>query len=225
MQVSLQGNPLQCDCWLDAHLSSVDLTDFHRLGCRTETDLLCSYTRHCASDCFCCEFEACDCHSVCPADCQCSHDASWARHRVQCQRVERSTLLPETITELSYGDSQLEQFPSFLLIGKTRLVKLNLAKNHLRDLTNETFCAAVNLEELNLSDNPPFLLVKDFFRCLKQLQMLILSKDQINPQAEITDQWTVALDPHNEKLIRLSRRSSAGSLRHLNNSKFISSSF
>ena len=179
--------------------------DFQTLGCQTQTDLFCSYTRHCASDCFCCEFEACDCHSVCPADCQCSHDGTWSRHRVQCRRADLKSLLPETITELSYEDSHLEQFPSFILIGKTRLVKLNLAKNRLRDLTNETFCAAVNLQELNLSDNLQFRLIKDFFRCLKQLRVLILSKDQIDDQTEISDGWTMAVDPDNEKLIRLSR--------------------
>lgn len=215
VQVFLQGNPVQCDCWLGAHLSSaslIHLMDFQTLGCQTQTDLVCSYSRHCASDCFCCEFEACDCHSVCPADCQCSHDATWSRHRVQCHRADLKSLLPETITELSYEDSHLEQFPSFILIGKTRLVKLNLAKNRLRDLTNETFCAAVNLQELNLSDNLPFRLIKDFFRCLKQLRVLILSKDQIDQQTGISDEWTMALDPDNEQWIRLSRSPSSVSL-------------
>ncbi|CAF2909489.1 unnamed protein product [Rotaria sp. Silwood2] len=222
LQLSLYGNPLKCDCWLSAILdlspSSIIITDLHLLQCHSHpimdishNDLLCSYSRHCSSDCSCCDFEACDCHSVCPSDCSCSHDVQWTRHIVKCSQTNLSTihiLLPQTITELNYEENHIEYIKPFAFVGKTSLIKLNLAKNNLQNITNETFCAASNLYELNLSQNPNLLrilpFINELFGCLKYLQHIILSKDQINNKEQISNGWMIVSNS-NDNIVRLSR--------------------
>lgn len=195
------------------------IADLHLLQCHhsrpamdiSHKDLLCSYSRHCASDCSCCDFEACDCHSVCPSDCLCSHDAQWSRHIVQCPRANLTNihiLLPQTITELNYEENNIEHIKPFTLVGKTSLTKLNLAKNKLKNLTGDMFCTATNLREINLSENPDLHgiipLLNDLFGCLTNLQNIILSKDQINNREQISNGWMV-FSNSNDNTIRLSR--------------------
>ncbi len=175
----------------------------------SQGNFLCSYTRHCTSDCTCCDFEACDCHSICPSDCLCSHNTFWSYHLVKCRErnfFDIHHLLPETVTELNYEGNHIEELKSFVFMGKTLLTKLNLAKNNLRDLTNETFCPALNLREINLSYNPNLMSivpnVNDLFGCLKYLQYIILSKEQINEDEQISSGWTI---DYNDELIRLIR--------------------
>ena len=175
-------------------------------------EFLCGYTQHCAPDCACCDFEACDCHSVCPSDCACSHDWQWSRHVVQCARANRSTthsLLPATVTELNYEENYLDEFKPLVLIGKSSLLKLNLARNNLRELTNDTFCAAVNLREINLSQNPPLVTVisslNEIFGCLKHLQTIVLSRDQFESDEDVSDGWFIDADHRDTAIIRVRR--------------------
>jgi Leucine-rich repeat (LRR) protein len=219
LRLSLYGNPLTCDCWLGAILdsSSIMITDLHLLQCHSRpimdiprNDLLCSYSRHCESGCSCCDFEACDCHSICPSDCSCSHDAQWSRHIVKCPRANLTNihvLLPQGVTELDYDENNIEQIKPFVFVGKTSLIKLNLSKNNLKHLTNETFCAASHLREINLSQNPDFTTVlpnlNELFGCLKHLQSIILSNDQIN-NAKISNGWMV-LSNSNDNFFRVTR--------------------
>lgn len=177
-------------------------------------DLLCNYSRHCTSDCTCCEFEACDCHAVCPDDCHCSHDVQWTRHLVQCpdvNRTEMHLLLPQTITELNYQGNQIEEIKPYSLIGKTALKKLHLMKNNLTRISNETFCAAMNLEELDLSENPSLRIamsnLNDFFGCLKKLKHLILSREQLMDFHSISPGWMFLSNPISDRRIRLTHAS------------------
>ena len=220
IQLSLFGNPLNCDCWLGSILdfSSIIINDLHLLQCHSHlivnisrNDFLCSYSRHCASDCSCCDFEACDCHFVCPSECSCAHDIHWSRHLVQCPNANLSNihlLLPQTITQLDYQDNQIEQIKPFVFVGKTSLTKLNLARNRLRQLANDTFCAASNLREINLSDNPDLMnipsIIEDSFRCLKYLQNIIFSKDQMKKEQQISQEWMI-LSNSNDEIVRLTR--------------------
>ena len=225
LQLSLQGNPLICDCWLGSIIdsSSINITDLSSLQCNSNSimdippdDLLCSYSRHCASDCSCCDFEACDCHSVCPSECLCSHDALWSQHIVKCRQANLSDihiLLPETITELNYEENNIEQLKPFIFVGKTLLIKLNLAKNNIRILTNETFCAASNLQEINLSYNPNLISIlsnlNDLFGCLKDLKYIILSKEQIKEEEQISYGWTMDSKDDVIRVIRIKQQTSS----------------
>ncbi len=211
---------MTCDCWLGAILdsSAIIITDLHLIQCHSRpimdiprNDFLCPYSSHCASDCSCCDFEACDCHAICPSDCSCSHNAQWSRHIVKCSRANLSTihiLLPQTVTELDYEENNIEQIRPFVFVGKTSLIKLNLAKTNLKYVTNDTFCAASNLRELNLSQNPDLIIIlpiiNQLFGCLKHLQYIILSKDQINKEEQISDGWMI-LSNSNDNLVRLTR--------------------
>ncbi len=211
---------MTCDCWLGTLLdsSAIIITDLHLLQCHSRpiidiprNDFLCSYSSHCASDCSCCDFEACDCHSVCPSDCSCSHNAHWSRHVIKCSRANLSNihiLLPQMVTELDYEENDIEQIKPFVFVGKTSLIKLNLAKNNLKHLTNDTFCAASNLRELNLSENPNLMkilpTINELFGCLKHLQYITLSKDQINKEEQISNGWMV-LSNSNDNVVRLTR--------------------
>lgn len=212
----MYGNPLICDCWFGSILksSSINITDLSLVQCNsrpitnlTSNDFLCSYSRHCAKDCTCCDFEACDCHSICPSECSCSHDILWSTHIIKCRRRNLSAihlLLPETVTELNYEGNDLEDLKPFVFIGKIFLRKLNLAKNNLRILTNKTFCGALNLQEINLSYNPRLMAIisniNELFGCLKNLQMIILSKEQIHENDKLSQEWIIE---SNKKLIYL----------------------
>ncbi|CAF1324037.1 unnamed protein product [Adineta steineri] len=220
LQLSLHGNPLICDCWLDSLLnsSSINITDLSLLQCNSHSiqdispnDLQCSYTRYCAPDCSCCDFEACDCHSVCPSECLCSHNAFWSHHLVKCQQGNLSDIhifLPETITELNYEGNNIEQIKPFVFAGKNLLTKLNLAKNNIQYFTNETFCAASNLREIDLSYNSNLMTIlpyiNELFECLKNLQYIILSSEQFKPEDAISYGWIVSSD---KNLIRIRRKS------------------
>ncbi|UJR09117.1 hypothetical protein I4U23_013364 [Adineta vaga] len=218
LQLILYGNPLICDCWLNSLLnsSSINITDLSFLQCNSRSifdvsssDFQCFYTRHCTSDCTCCDFEACDCHSVCPSDCLCSHDTLWSQHTVKCRQGNFShihILLPETITELNYEENRIEQIKPFVFVGKSLLIKLNLAKNNIRNFTNETFCAATNLQEINLSYNSNLMRIlpnmNNLFGCLKNLQYVILSNEQVNEGEIISYGWKI---DQNDDLIRVIR--------------------
>jgi Leucine-rich repeat (LRR) protein len=177
----------------------------------SRNDFLCSYSSHCASDCSCCDFEACDCHSVCPSDCSCSHDAQWSRHIVKCSQANLTNihfLLPQTISELNYEENDIEEIKPFVFVGKTSLIKLNLSNNRLKYLNNETFCAATNLKEIDLSGNPDLNtiipIMDDIFQCLKHLQFITLSKDQIDKYEQISDEWTIVSNS-SDSVVRLTR--------------------
>jgi len=53
------------------------------------SDFLCSYKRHCLSDCFCCDFQGCDCEITCPGNCTCYHDHSWTVDFIECSSSSR----------------------------------------------------------------------------------------------------------------------------------------
>ena len=219
LQLSLHGNPLICDCWLGLILksSSINITDLSLLECNSRSilnistnDFLCPYSRHCTSDCQCCEFEACDCHSICPSECTCLHNIQWTYNLIKCQDKNLSSIhifLPETVTELNYEGNSIEKIQSNIFIGKNLLTKLNLAKNNLYDLTNDTFCSAINLQEINLSYNPNLMTIlpniNELFSCLKYLKYIILSKEQINQDEQISHGWTIELNKNIIRLIRI----------------------
>ena len=113
------------------------------------------------------------------------------------------------MTELNYEENYLDQFKPFVLIGKTSLLKLNLARNNLRDLNNDTFCAAVNLREINLSQNPPLITLisslNEIFGCLKYLQTIVLSRDQFESEEDVSDGWFIDSDHRDTAIIRVRR--------------------
>ena len=209
-----------CDCWLSDLLhSSIVLTDYSDLHCndrsifdRSPDDFLCSYKTHCTADCTCCDFEACDCHSVCPSECICSHDAEWRRHLVQCPQANLSSshmLLPQTMTELDYTNNQIEEISPALFIGKSFLKKIDLTRNHLKQITNDTFCAASNLQEMNLSKNPSIRIslaqLDRVFACLKKLQYIVVSKEQIDEHETISNGWHILFHNISDQTFRLTR--------------------
>lgn len=218
--MNVHGNPLICDCWLSDLLhSSIYLNDYSTLQCdshsifdRSFDEFLCSYDRHCTNDCTCCDFEACDCHSVCPDDCHCSHDVQWRRHVVQCPQANLSSvhlLLPQTITELDYSDNQIEQIQSNSFIGKTFLKKLDFTRNNLQYIDNQTFCAATNLQEIIFIGNPSLHLTFDdlnrWSACLSKLQSIIIEKSQFNQPSLTDDGWKIGRYNNTDHILRLTR--------------------
>lgn len=175
----------------------------------SHNDFHCTYSQHCTSDCSCCDFEACDCHFICPRECLCFHDTLWSNHIIQCQQKNLTDLhnhLPETVTELNYEDNHIEDLKSFMFIGKNSLIKLNLAKNDINNITKETFCTAPNLYEINLSHNRNLMGVASnmngLFSCLQYLRYVILSREQIYDDEDISDGWII---DSNDDLVRLKR--------------------
>ena len=114
-------------------------------------------------------------------------------------------LLPESMTELNYESNHLHTINPLVFLGKIHLQKLNLARNNLQNFTNETFCSAKNLHEINFSTNPQLMNIlsnlNQLFACLKSLQYVYLSREQM--QEEISEQWLI--DDENGEHIRLKR--------------------
>jgi Leucine-rich repeat (LRR) protein len=195
------------------------VTDLHLLQCQSRPlsavprdELLCHYSRHCSSDCACCDFEACDCHSVCPNDCSCLHDRAWHRHLVHCPHANLTAihlLLPQTITELDYSNNRIDEIQPFLFVGKSSLQSLRLSNNQLKSINNETFCAATQLQQLDLSGNPSIVIslttLDHLFRCLLHLKDLIISEDQIDQHQSLDPGWILLSNNVHDRTIRLTR--------------------
>lgn len=114
-------------------------------------------------------------------------------------------LLPESMTELNYEGNHLQAINPLVFLGKIHLQKLNLARNNLQNFTNETFCSAKNLHQMNFSTNPQLMNIlpnlNQLFACLKSLQYVYLSREQMH--GEISEQWLI--DDENDEGIRLKR--------------------
>ena len=113
-------------------------------------------------------------------------------------------LLPETMTELNYEGNHLDEINPLVFVGKVHLQKLNLARNNLQKFTNETFCSAKNLHEINFRTNPQLMniasVLNELFACLKALEYIYLSHEQIH--GEISSEWIT--DDYGE-FVRLKR--------------------
>lgn len=200
----LEGNPLKCDCWFSKLQSSayLNLVDDDRIDChRFETEFLCSYLQRCDENCFCCEFEACDCHWICPKGCSCFNEFDWSRNIIRCENLNLTRFhdeIPESSTDLIYRENRLKRIPPSIFIGKSRLKRIDLSRNQLTTIDSRSFCAAQSLNELNLSENKNLRVnlskFDDIFKCLKKLRLVIMSDEQIFDTTNLSPLWSIEFD-------------------------------
>ncbi|CAF1026468.1 unnamed protein product, partial [Didymodactylos carnosus] len=115
-------------------------------------------------------------------------------------------LLPEKVTELSYESNNIQTIKSYVFVGKTSLLSLNLAHNNLTHFDNNTFCTIPNLEYLDLTHNPIILDNFDIFKCLEHLHVIILSHEQLKNQTNtlLPYPWNIYSTNQYLNLFRLS---------------------
>ncbi|XP_074603406.1 toll-like receptor Tollo [Brevipalpus obovatus] len=175
----LSSNPYLCDCkmeWLqrvnreDSGLYPM-VADLDMVMCklpfvRESSDLplvkanssnfLCKYKTHCFALCHCCEFDACDCEMMCPDNCTCYHDQTWATNVVDCSRREYTALparIPMDVTELYLDGNQLSGLTSHTFIGRKNMVSLYLNNSGIKQIANRTFNGLTLLQVLHLEHN------------------------------------------------------------------------
>ncbi|CAF4568789.1 unnamed protein product, partial [Didymodactylos carnosus] len=100
----------------------------------------------------------------------------------------------------------IQNIKSYIFVGKTSLVSLNLAHNNLTYLDNDTFCTVPNLEYLDLTYNPIILDNFDIFMCLERLHVIILSNEQLKNKTNILlpYSWNIYSKNQNLNLFRIS---------------------
>uniref|UniRef100_A0A5S6QBF4 TIR domain-containing protein n=1 Tax=Trichuris muris TaxID=70415 RepID=A0A5S6QBF4_TRIMR len=181
----LAGNPFRCDCrigWLNRPLMEgvrmdegegrmPTLIDRQQLLCTTGDDqrpiaiagapnevFVCAYDRFCMVDCPCCEFNSCDCNSVCPTDCHCRHDASLTINQVICSGVDaHPKSVPMLATEIRMDGVAVgsggRRLARNAFLGRHRLRQLYLNASGVSSIDEKAFNDLVALQLLDLSGN------------------------------------------------------------------------
>ncbi|KFD54302.1 hypothetical protein M514_04844 [Trichuris suis] len=209
----LSNNPFQCDCyigWLsgpnnhnnnrDDGIPSLLVADRDELSCtptaRKDSDksiviarapietFVCAYDHFCMVDCPCCEFDSCDCNSVCPADCSCYHDATLTLNKVICSGADiQPKNVPMLATEIRMdgvsigGDSR--RIPRNAFLGRHRLHQLYLNGSRIGRVDEKAFNDLAALWLLDLSDNELETLTGSEFYKVPKVTHLFLHKNRL----------------------------------------------
>jgi len=195
----LRNNPFICDCsleWLKNVNSNPNhyghVVDLHAVMC-SETngsvvpllekkEWLCEYNSHCPVDCYCCEFDACDCEMSCPKGCTCSHNSEWTTNIVQCGNVsfELPQRIPMDATEIHLDGNHIPVLSSHGFIGKRNLQTLYLNGSHVSEVQNKSFNGLKNLRSLYLDNNELRSLEGYEFSDVPNLLQLYLQNNKIS---------------------------------------------
>ncbi|XP_063703998.1 toll-like receptor Tollo [Culicoides brevitarsis] len=206
IKLYLQGNPLICDChtqWLrDANydITTPQILDIQNVSCiikrqlrqreenlmsivdRYHTKFLCEYASHCTRQCYCCEFDACDCKFTCPPRCECFHDELWQLNIVDCGRAEYFDVpkhLPMDATDIYLDGNDMGMLGEHLFIGKKNLEVLFLNTSQITGINNRTFVGANKLKKLYLQNNFIKTIENAMFETLEHLRELYLESNLI----------------------------------------------
>ncbi|KAJ8683352.1 hypothetical protein QAD02_019144 [Eretmocerus hayati] len=236
------GNPFVCDCtteWLQ-RINQIGLRqhpkvmDLESVYCRLPYDrrrsfvplldakpsqFLCVYTGHCYALCTCCDFDACDCEMLCPANCTCYHDQIWTANVVDCSNANYKQLpvrVPIDATEIYLDGNDLGELNSNVFIGRKnleilyandsnivtirnstftglkKLVIMHLENNQISELTAIDFAPLESLKELYLQNNHLTHVDNNTFESLRHLEILRLDNNRLSNFAL----WHLAQNPY-----------------------------
>ncbi|XP_065200516.1 toll-like receptor Tollo [Planococcus citri] len=202
-------NPFQCDCtmqWLQSYSVEPErnrpiLADLNEVKCEllynrensvvplkeaTADQFLCRYELECAkrSMCDCCDFDACDCKVVCPANCTCYHSMSANANVVSCSKSGYHGSIPEKIpmnvTQLYLDGNDIRVLSSHSFIGRKLLKVIFLNNSNIEVIYNRTFHGLKELEILRLENNRITSLKGNEFEGLDKLKELYLHNNRIS---------------------------------------------
>ncbi|KRY65055.1 Slit -like protein 2 protein [Trichinella pseudospiralis] len=197
--IYLRGNPLRCSCstsWMLEPWSEQLLADRHLLDCFAGSaessrvallddvpadQFLCPYETVCADGCLCCEFEICDCKSVCPVGCHCEHDSrSGSVNRVRCSRAVLPWSIPMQASEILLDGVRLLELAKHAFLGRYKLRRLQLNHTQLHTVAQLAFSRLSALTVLDLSDNRLQRLTGAEFHKLPNLVQLYLHHNRLS---------------------------------------------
>jgi hypothetical protein len=191
------------------HQTCLIISDYDQLSCKTQswsntssrtfanqtlsltpirndlisTSLICPYKSSCSKDtCECCEFKACDCSLRCPESCDCVRDYAHKFNSINCSYTdlyEMPILLPISSTELLLAGNNLKHIKSFQFFGLNLINKIDLSRNRIVFIEENSFQGLTNLKSLNISHNNLQALIGYEFNELYHLEELYLNNNQL----------------------------------------------
>lgn len=177
-QLLLSNNLLECTCtlaWitligkLQKRGSYPRIVGYETLMCRhpvnnmsvqiaslPESEFFCNYMDYCPHVCYCCDFTACDCEIVCPADCTCLHNSDWTTNIVKCTEQNLTDMpfdVPMTVTKLFMDGNSIPVVFKHSLIGRDQLIYLHMNHSGITVIENGSFAGVYKLQVLHLQGN------------------------------------------------------------------------
>lgn len=205
--VYISDNPFDCDCnliWLRKKVNEISMDsgfpmvgDIYTLQCEKgyriqdpvpfysirTVDMLCDYQTVCTKNCFCCEFEPCDCKFVCPSGCSCYSSADFmTTHYVQCTARGLTRVpagFPASSTEVSLDRNNISEIYSSSFVGLIYLRSIHLDHSGITTLANNSFIGLLQLNTLYLNNNEIQEINKGVFNKLWNLTELHLEYNKI----------------------------------------------
>lgn len=187
----ISGNPFRCDCtmkWL-LLINSLPsrqyprVMDLENVICKESyvrgakylpvsslhiKDFLCKYENYCPEACNCCDFNNCNCKTVCPRNCSCYHDSTKSTSVIDCS-VKQLNLVPHSfpvdVTHIYLDGNVYSELNETVFDPMRRAVVIYLNASNVININNNTFSRLNDLRILHLDNNK-----------LKQLRGLEFSK-------------------------------------------------
>lgn len=205
--VYISDNPFDCDCsliWLRKKVNEISMDsgfpmvgDIYSVQCKkgyriqepvlfysiSTGDMLCDYTTVCIKNCFCCEFEPCDCKFVCPSGCSCYNSKDFmTTNYVQCTERGLTKIpagFPASSTEVSLDRNNISEIYSSSFVGLIYLRVIHLDHNGITTLANNSFIGLLQLKTLYLNNNELQEINRGVFNKLWNLTELHLEYNKI----------------------------------------------
>lgn len=205
--VYISDNPFDCDCnliWLRKKVNEISMDsgfpmvgDIYSVQCKkgyriqepvhfysiSTGDMLCNYTTVCTKNCYCCEFEPCDCKFVCPSGCSCYSSADFmTTHYVQCTERGLTKIpagFPASSTEVSLDRNNISEIYSSSFVGLIYLRVIHLDHSGITTLANNSFIGLLQLKTLYLNNNELQEINRGVFNKLWNLTELHLEYNKI----------------------------------------------
>lgn len=205
--VYISDNPFDCDCkliWLRKKVNEISMNsgfpmvgDIYSMQCEKgyriqepvpfysipTRDMLCEYTTECTKNCYCCEYEPCDCKFVCPYGCSCYSSADFmTTHYVQCTKRGLTKIpagFPASSTEVSLDRNNISEIYSSSFVGLIYLRVIHLDHSGITTLANNSFIGLLQLKTLYLNNNELQEINRGVFNKLWNLTELHLEYNNI----------------------------------------------